>query len=250
MSRSVPITATCRRPTVPDRRRGSRCPWHQSYARLQPRQRVPRDPLPGLPCVRLGSRRIVVPRAALERWTMTDLANPDDAAWTPAWASDRSTRRRHRCRDLRHDPRSRSARMGRPDRPLRIAEALSADLSTASTRTLAAELGLSKDTCARALRRLRSAGLIDGRYQANRTGSVRHHPVPTDRLVEVHTVHGPITQPRPNQRSHPSPSSTTAPRPRNATEELTLLALKRRTCPPTHVGSNQRTPRSFTNLHQ
>ena len=34
----------------------------------------------GLPCVRLGSRRIVVPRAALERWTMTDLANPDDAA--------------------------------------------------------------------------------------------------------------------------------------------------------------------------
>ena len=34
----------------------------------------------GLPCVRLGSRRIVVPRAALERWTMTDLASPDDAA--------------------------------------------------------------------------------------------------------------------------------------------------------------------------
>ena len=34
----------------------------------------------GLPCVRLGSRRIVVPRAALQRWTMTDLANPNDAA--------------------------------------------------------------------------------------------------------------------------------------------------------------------------
>ena len=34
----------------------------------------------GLPCVRLGSRRIVVPRAALERWTNADLANPNDAA--------------------------------------------------------------------------------------------------------------------------------------------------------------------------
>ena len=34
----------------------------------------------GLPCVRLGSRRIVVPRAALERWTNADLANPTDAA--------------------------------------------------------------------------------------------------------------------------------------------------------------------------
>ena len=34
----------------------------------------------GLPCIRLGSRRIVVPRAALERWTNADLANPNDAA--------------------------------------------------------------------------------------------------------------------------------------------------------------------------
>ena len=34
----------------------------------------------GLPCVRLGSRRIVAPRAALERWTNADLASPDDAA--------------------------------------------------------------------------------------------------------------------------------------------------------------------------
>ena len=34
----------------------------------------------GLPCVRLGSRQIVVPRATLERWTNADLANPNDAA--------------------------------------------------------------------------------------------------------------------------------------------------------------------------
>ncbi len=34
----------------------------------------------GLRCVRLGSRRIVVPRAAIERWTMTGLANPDDVS--------------------------------------------------------------------------------------------------------------------------------------------------------------------------
>lgn len=34
----------------------------------------------GLPCVRLGSRRIVVPGAALERWTNADLASPNDAA--------------------------------------------------------------------------------------------------------------------------------------------------------------------------
>ena len=34
----------------------------------------------GLPCVRLGSRCIVVPRAAVERWTSADLANPNDAA--------------------------------------------------------------------------------------------------------------------------------------------------------------------------
>ena len=34
----------------------------------------------GLPCVRLGSRRIVVPRAALDRWTNADLSNPNDAA--------------------------------------------------------------------------------------------------------------------------------------------------------------------------
>lgn len=34
----------------------------------------------GLPCVRIGSRRIVVPRAALERWTNADLVNPNDAA--------------------------------------------------------------------------------------------------------------------------------------------------------------------------
>ena len=34
----------------------------------------------GLPCVRLGSRRIVVPRAALERWTSPEFATPNDAA--------------------------------------------------------------------------------------------------------------------------------------------------------------------------
>ena len=34
----------------------------------------------GLPCVRLGSRRIVVPRAAFERWTSADPALPNDAA--------------------------------------------------------------------------------------------------------------------------------------------------------------------------
>jgi hypothetical protein len=34
----------------------------------------------GLPCARLGSRRIVVPRAVLERWTNADLATPNDAA--------------------------------------------------------------------------------------------------------------------------------------------------------------------------
>lgn len=34
----------------------------------------------GLPCVRLGSRRIVVPPTALERSTNADLANRNDAA--------------------------------------------------------------------------------------------------------------------------------------------------------------------------
>ena len=76
---------------------------------------------------------------------------------------------------------------------------------TASARTLAAELGLSKDTCARALRTLRTADLIGidtARTELGRFGTVRYQLIAPSRLIST----------RMDQPSDPTPAE---PRPSN-----------------------------------
>ena len=62
---------------------------------------------------------------------------------------------------------------------------------TASTRTLATGLGLSKDTCARALRTLRSSGLIDvdtTRTEHGRFGTIRYRLLAPPKLIRTQTT--------------------------------------------------------------
>ncbi len=58
---------------------------------------------------------------------------------------------------------------------------------TASTRTLANDLGLSKDTCARALRTLRTAGLINVDATRAEHWPLRHRPLPAPRATQART---------------------------------------------------------------
>ncbi len=94
---------------------------------------------------------------------------------------------------------------------------------TASTRTLANELGLSKDTCARALRTLRTAGLIDvdtTRTENGRFGTIRYRLLAPPKLIRTQTtqVHD-VEPPQP-----PAPSKP-RPQPLRPVEQLTLLAF-------------------------
>ncbi len=94
---------------------------------------------------------------------------------------------------------------------------------TASTRTLAADLGLSKDTCARALRMLRSAGLIDvdtKRTERGRFGTIRYRLLAPPKLIRTQTtqVHD-VEPPQPPAPSKPRPQPT------GPSEQLTLLAF-------------------------
>ena len=70
---------------------------------------------------------------------------------------------------------------------------------TASTRTLATDLGLSKDTCARALRMLRSAGLIEvdtKRTEHGRFGTIRYRLLAAPKLIRTQTNHVDKTEPQ------------------------------------------------------
>ena len=94
---------------------------------------------------------------------------------------------------------------------------------TASTRTLANDLGLSKDTCARALRTLRTAGLIEvdtTRTEHGRFGTIRYRLLAPPKLIRTQTNHVDTTEPP----QPPSPSSTPA-KPSKPSEQLTLLAF-------------------------
>ena len=104
---------------------------------------------------------------------------------------------------------------------------------TASARTLAAELGLSKDTCARALRTLRIAELIaidTARTELGRFGTVRYRLIAPSRLISTR-----MDQPSDPMPADPRPSNPPAspaqqqshnpPQP----EQLALLAFDERT---------------------
>jgi biotin operon repressor len=95
---------------------------------------------------------------------------------------------------------------------------------TASTRTLAAALGLSKDTCARALRTLRSAGLIEvdtTRTENGRFGTIRYRLLAPPKLIRTQTnqVHD-VEPPEPTAPPTPRPQAT------GPSEQLTLLAFE------------------------
>ena len=94
---------------------------------------------------------------------------------------------------------------------------------TASTRTLATDLGMSKDTCARALRTLRSAGLIDvdaTRTVHGRFGTIRYRLLAPPKLIRTQTNE--VDDIEPPQPAAPAISSPMATR---SSEQLTLLAL-------------------------
>ncbi len=112
---------------------------------------------------------------------------------------------------------------------------------TASTRTLANDLGLSKDTCARALRTLRTAGLIEvdsTRTDHGRFGTIRYRLLAPSKLIrpqttQVHDVEPPEpaapSKPRPQVHDvePPQPTAPSKPRPEptRPSEQLTLLAF-------------------------
>ena len=104
---------------------------------------------------------------------------------------------------------------------------------TASARTLATELGLSKDTCARALRTLRIAELIaidTARTELGRFGTIRYRLTAPPRLISTRMDHpsDPIPpEPRPSD-PQTTPAQPHAPNPRR-TEQLALLAFDERT---------------------
>ena len=104
---------------------------------------------------------------------------------------------------------------------------------TASARTLATELGLSKDTCARAIRTLRTADLIaidTARTELGRFGTVRYQLIAPSRLISTR-----MDQPSDPTPAEPRPSNPPAspaqqqshnpPQP----EQLALLAFEERT---------------------
>jgi hypothetical protein len=93
---------------------------------------------------------------------------------------------------------------------------------TASTRTLATELGLSKDTCARAFRSLRSAGLIgvdSTRTEHGRFGTIRYRLLAPPKLIRTQT-----TQVHDVEPTQPAAPSKPRPQPTGPSEQLTLLA--------------------------
>jgi DNA-binding transcriptional MocR family regulator len=94
---------------------------------------------------------------------------------------------------------------------------------TASTRTLATDLGLSKDTCARALRTLRSAGLIavdTTRTEHGRFGTIRYRLLAPPKLIRTQT--NPVRDVEPPEPTAPPTARPISTRP---VEQLTLLAF-------------------------
>lgn len=85
---------------------------------------------------------------------------------------------------------------------------------TASTRTLATDLALSKDPCARALRTLRSAGLIavdTKRTEHGRFVTIRYRLLAPPKLIRTQTNHVDKTEP-PKPAAPPStPASPARP---------------------------------------
>ena len=104
---------------------------------------------------------------------------------------------------------------------------------TASARTLATDLGLSKDTCARALRTLRTADLIaidTARTELGRFGTVRYRLTAPSRLIStrIDQASDPMpSEPRPsNPQITPAQPQSRMP---SQPEQLALLAFDERT---------------------
>ena len=94
---------------------------------------------------------------------------------------------------------------------------------TTSTRTLATDLGLSKDTRARSLRTLRTAGLFDGdtiRTEHGRFGTIRYRLLAPPKLIRAQTNQAHDVEPL-----EPAAPSTPRPQPTGPSEQLTLLVF-------------------------
>jgi DNA-binding transcriptional ArsR family regulator len=92
--------------------------------------------------------------------------------------------------------------------------------ASVSVRSLAAQLGVAKDTVARALTRLRRAGLIDASQSRTATGvyatGVYTLTIPTSITVDDHTQSPPPST---------TPTATDAPHPSRSSAPTTQLAL-------------------------
>jgi DNA-binding transcriptional ArsR family regulator len=98
--------------------------------------------------------------------------------------------------------------------------------ASVSVRSLATQLGLAKDTVARALVRLRSAGLVDASQSRTATGVYATGcytlTIPTSITVDGHTS----PPPPPTTSPSTAPTATRAPHPTRATATTQLsLAL-------------------------
>lgn len=95
--------------------------------------------------------------------------------------------------------------------------------ASVSVRSLATQLGVAKDTVARALNRLRRAGLVDASQSRTATGvyatGIYTLTIPTSITVDDHT-----TPPSPTSPST-TPTATPAPRPTRTSATTTQLAL-------------------------
>jgi DNA-binding transcriptional ArsR family regulator len=95
--------------------------------------------------------------------------------------------------------------------------------ASVSVRSLAAQLGLAKDTVARALIRLRRAGFVDASQSRTATGvyatGIYALTIPTSITVDDHTTPPPPTSPS------TTPTATPAPRPTRTSATTIQLAL-------------------------
>ncbi len=96
--------------------------------------------------------------------------------------------------------------------------------ASVSVRSLATQLGLAKDTVARALNRLRRAELIDASQSRTATGvyatGTYTLTIPTSITVDDHT-----TPPPPTPPLSTTPTATSAPHPSRSSATTTQLAL-------------------------
>ena len=197
----------------------------------------------GLPCVRLGSRRIVchalrwsAGRTPISRTRTTRRDSPE--------ASDRSTCGRHRARDCRRDPLRWSARMGGPRPPLRSTDRCQQVGHRFNThaghrpRPQQGHMRASPSDASLCWPRRR-------RCQAHRAWSLRNDPVPAARPAQAHTY---TDEPTPQHRAAATSRNTRSPSDTHSTDRAADAARPRLT--DMRVPSRRQQPDKPMELHE